>query len=352
MSSLAKTIAAIAPVNTTLIPDIEAHLNDLTKPQGSLGRLEELALRYCLATDTAKPEIGLKRIYTFAADHGVADEGVSAFPREVTPQMVYNIVAGGAAVNALARHAGAEVVCVDVGVADPLDGAEGLVRRKVRAGTRNMAVGPAMTVDEATQAIEVGIACAHEAADAGATLIGTGEMGIANTTPATALYAALLGLDVESITGRGTGIDDERLAHKTAVIKRSLDTNSEHLGEPITALAAVGGLEIAAIAGLILGAAERHLLVAVDGFISTAGALVAMKLAPAIAGYVVYSHQSDERGHTTALKEMGATPILHLGMRLGEGTGAALAISLIEASIRVYNEMATFSSAGVSGSTD
>ena len=349
MSLLQNTIDAILPRDECLPGSIQAHLDDLTKPPGSLGRLEELALNYCLITGTAKPVVGGKRICTFAADHGVAAEGVSAFPSEVTPQMVRNILAGGAAVNALARHAGADVVCVDVGVDDELAGAEGLLRRKVRRGTDSIARGPAMSRDEALAAVEVGIACAEAAADEGVTLLGTGEMGIANTTPATALFAALLGCDVEAITGRGTGIDDARLEHKIATIRAALDVNRERLTDPLSTLAALGGLEIAAIAGLCLGGEATNVPVIVDGFISTAGALVATQLSDDVLGALIFSHRSDEHGHGEVLRQMGVEPVLDLGMRLGEGTGAAVAISIIESAVRVYNEMATFSSAGVSG---
>ncbi len=345
---LEETLAGVRPVERGIESEVRAHLDDLTKPRGSLGRLEDLALRYCLVTGQVRPEPGGKAIFTFAGDHGVAAEGVSAYPSEVTPQMVMNMLAGGAAVNVLGEHAGAEVRVVDVGVADPLESAGvGLIRRKVRPGTGDIARGPAMSVDEARRAVEVGIELAAGAAAGGATLLGTGDMGIANTTPSSALFAALLPCDVATITGRGTGIDDRRLAHKIEVIERALDVNAGRLGTPLEALAALGGLEIAAICGLVLGGAAARVPVVVDGFISSAGALVACRMKPEVAEYLFFSHMSDEAGHRTFFEKFGAKPLLDLGMRLGEGTGAALAMTLIDAALKLYNGMATFSSAGV-----
>jgi nicotinate-nucleotide--dimethylbenzimidazole phosphoribosyltransferase len=335
-------------VDATLAPAIQAHLDDLTKPQGSLGRLEELARQYCLIHRTASPRRGRTRIVCFAGDHGVAREGVSAYPQAVTPQMVHNMLAGGAAINVLARHVSADLVVVDMGVADPLDGAVGLCRRKVRLGTDNIAEGPAMSVAEATRAVESGIALAHAARDDGVTLLGTGEMGIANTTPSTALLAAYLHCDPAELAGRGTGVDDARLQHKIAVIRQALAVNASRLADPLGALAAVGGFEIAGICGLVLGAAALRIPVVVDGFISSAGACAAAMMHPAVRDYLFFSHLSAERGHRVFMERFGAAPILSLDMRLGEGTGAALAMTVIEAAVKIYNEMATFSSAGVS----
>ena len=350
MSTLLKqTLESIRPVDRSLAPAIQAHLNDLTKPLGSLGRLEEIALRYGLATGTVKPLPGKCRIYCFAGDHGVADEGVSAFPKEVTPQMVFNMLAGGAAVNVFARHAGADLKIVDMGVDADFAETPGLLRHKVARGTANLAKGPAMTTAQAVQALETGITLATQSAREGITLLGTGEMGIANTTPATALFAAYLELPPASITGRGTGVDDNRLKHKIGVIEKGLAVNKAALADPLATLAALGGFEIAGIAGLILGTAANRIPVVVDGFISTAGALAAMKLQPAVADYVFFSHLSEEAGHRVILKALGVKPILDLGMRLGEGTGAALAMTLIQASLKMSSEMATFSSAKVSG---
>lgn len=348
MSIMSETIKSVKSVDWALEPAIRAHLDQLTKPPKSLGRLEDLAAQYCLITNTLEPSLGKKKIFTFAGDHGVAEEGVSAYPKEVTPQMVRNLLAGGAAVNVLAGHAGAEVAVIDIGVDDPLPDAPGLIRRKVKSGTNNIAKGMAMTLEEAEQAVEVGIELARTAAQKGVTLLGTGEMGIANTTPSSALFAALLPCPVEDITGRGTGIDDAGLIKKMEVIKRALKVNHQKLDDPLSALAALGGLEIAGICGLCLGAAASRIPVVVDGFISSAGALAACRLCPPVKDYLFFSHLSEEAGHATFLRIFCVAPILDLKMRLGEGTGAALAMSIIEASVKVYNQMATFASAGIS----
>lgn len=347
MSDIKDIIDAIVPVDRALEPEIRAHLDDLTKPRGSLGRLEEFALRYCLATGTSKPVFGKKRIVCFAGDHGVAAEGVSAYPREVTPQMVMNMLAGGAAVSVLSRHVGAELVVVDAGVDDPLEHANGLWRRKIRRGTGNIAREPAMTTEDAGKAIMVGVELSDAARAQGVTLVGTGDMGIANTTPSSALFAAYLGCAVEDVTGRGTGIDDATLSRKIEVINRALDTNRRLLSGPLQTLAALGGFEIAGICGLVLGAAAHRIPVVVDGFISSAGALAAIMMNRAVLDYTFFSHLSEEKGHRLFMERFNIRPMLDLRMRLGEGTGAALAMSMVEASVRVYNEMATFSSAGV-----
>jgi nicotinate-nucleotide--dimethylbenzimidazole phosphoribosyltransferase len=348
MSEFRRTVESIAPVGNELEREVRAHLDDLTKPPGSLGRLEDLAARYCLITGTAKPVLSRKKIFCFAGDHGVVDEGVSAFPKEVTPQMVMNMLGGGAAVNVLTRHVGADLVVVDMGVSDPLDAAEGLCRKKVRGGTDSIARGPAMSVEEAEQAVCAGIELARGAKDDGISIVGTGEMGIANTTPASALYAVYLDCDVEEVTGRGTGIDDAGLENKVQVLKKALDVNRERLTDPLRILAAVGGFEIAGICGLVLGAASCRVPVVVDGFISSAGALAACRMNDNVKDYLFFSHLSHEHGHRAFMERFGVEPILDLRMRLGEGTGAALAMSIVEASVRIYNEMATFSSAGVS----
>lgn len=348
MRSYEETLAAICPLDHTLETKVRAHLDDLTKPQGSLGRLEELALQVCLIQGTHQPRLGGKRICCLAGDHGVAAEGVSAFPPEVTPQMVHNMLAGGAAINVLTRHVGADLVVADLGVAAPLGNLPGLVSRRIRGGTDNITTGPAMRREEAVAALSAGIELAGEAAAEGVTLLGTGDMGIANTTPATALLAAYLGCPVEDITGRGTGIDDQRLAHKIEVIKRALDVNRDQLADPLGTLAALGGFEIAGIAGLCLGGAAQRLPVVVDGFISTAGAVAACALCPAVREYLIFSHLSQERGHRVIMEALKARPVLDLDMRLGEGTGAALAMGVIEAALKIYSQMATFSGAGVS----
>jgi nicotinate-nucleotide--dimethylbenzimidazole phosphoribosyltransferase len=343
-----KTVAAIRPVDRSLTPAIQARLDDLTKPLGSLGRLEELAMRYCLITGTARPRLAGKRLYCFAGDHGVAEEGVSAFPREVTPQMVLNMVAGGAAINVLCRHAGAELRIVDMGVDYDFSAVQGVIDRKVRRGTRNMTKGPAMTRAETLQAIEAGIGLAADARREGVDVLATGEMGIANTTPAAALVAAYCSQEPAAVTGRGTGITDATLANKVRVIQAALDVNRAMLADPVDTLAALGGYEIAGICGLVLGGAAQRMPVVVDGFISSAGALAAVRMVPAVVDYIIPSHLSQERGHQAFMNALEARPLLNLDLRLGEGTGAALAFTLLDASIRLLNEMATFSSAGVS----
>jgi nicotinate-nucleotide--dimethylbenzimidazole phosphoribosyltransferase len=344
---LAALLKEIQPVNRVVMEQAQARLDNLTKPLGSLGELEVLARRICGIQGNIRPDLGRKVILTFAADHGVAAEGVSSVPQDVTRQMVYNFLRGGAGVNVLARHAGAEVWVIDVGVAGEING-DGLIARKVRAGTANLAKGPAMTIDEALQAIAVGVETAREAINNGAKILGTGEMGIANTTPAAALFATLLAVRVEEITGRGTGIDDATLHHKIEVIKRAIAINQGHLQGPLATLAALGGLEIAAICGMILECARSRVAVVVDGFISSAGALVALQLAENVADYCFFSHMSAEQGHRIFFEKLGLAPILKLDMRLGEGTGAALAMGIIEAGVKIINEMATFAEAGVS----
>ena len=348
MELLQETLEKIEKPDRSLEKEIQNHLDNLTKPPGSLGVLEDIAKKYCLARQTTAPRINKKAIYTFAGDHGVVEEGVSAYPKEVTPQMVLNMLNGGAAINVLARHANASVYVVDIGVDFDFKDAPGLIKKKIGKGTNNIRKGPAMTKEEAIQAIEVGIELANRAAEQGVDLLGTGDMGIGNTTPSAALFAALMQEKVENITGRGTGIDDNRLKNKIDVIKDSLEVNKEHLTDPISTLAALGGYEIAGICGLILGGAANKIPVVVDGFISSAGAIVAYKINPVVKEYIFFSHKSQETGHVKFLNWIGEKPILDLGMRLGEGTGAALAMTIIEAAIKIYNEMATFDSAGVS----
>ena len=343
---LEKYVSEIEPLDAGVMDAAQHRLDHLTKPRGSLGRLESMARRVCGIMKTLSPVLENKVILTFAADHGVVEEGISSFPQEVTRQMVFNFLAGGAGVNVLARHVGAEVRVIDVGVAASLD-VDGLLSHKVKHGTENMMKGAAMSEEETLAAIAAGMECASQAINDGARILGTGEMGIGNTTPSAALFAALLELDVEEVTGRGTGVDDTTLNHKIEVIRKSLDVNREYLRNPLEALAAVGGLEIAAICGMILEAARSRIPVVVDGFISSAGALVAMKMNRNVLDYCFFSHLSAEQGHRHFFTTTGIKPILHLDMRLGEGTGAALAMGLIEASVKVITEMATFDEAGV-----
>jgi nicotinate-nucleotide--dimethylbenzimidazole phosphoribosyltransferase len=322
---------------------LQKHLDNLTKPPGSLGRLEELARTFGLMRGSVDLVLQKRAVFTFAADHGVSRAGVSAYPREVTAQMVFNFLSGGAAINVLCRHYGLQNVVVDVGVDYEFPQLEGLVSRKVGRGTENFHEMPAMTEQQAIRSIEAGIDLAE-----GYDLVGTGEMGIGNTTASSAILAALTGSTVEEVAGRGTGVDDERLRHKTKVIREALARHKPDPNNALDVLAKIGGFEIGAIAGLILGAASRRIPVVVDGFISGAGALIATRLEPACRDYLFFSHLSRERGHKRMLEFFDARPILDLDMCLGEGTGAAIAMDVISAAVRIYNEMATFESASVS----
>ena len=349
-SFLNDALKAIKPVDPEMMARAQARLDMLTKPRDSMGRLEEFARRMVAITGELRPSLDKKTIFTFAGDHGVADEGVSAFPKEVTRQMVMNFISGGAGINVLARHAGAAVVVVDMGVDFDFDDTPGLLKRKVVRGTGNIRKGPAMTRAEAIKCLEAGISLAYDYApsEGGVAIFGTGEMGIANTTPSSAIIAAFSGAPVETVTGRGTGINDAVFSHKVTVIEDALRVNSPDPKDPIDVLAKVGGAEIAGIAGLIIGAAAKRVPVVVDGFISTAGALIAYELAPCTKDYMFAAHKSVEQGHAVMLERIGLRPFVDLDLRLGEGTGAAIGISLIEAALRVYNEMATFGDAGVS----
>jgi nicotinate-nucleotide--dimethylbenzimidazole phosphoribosyltransferase len=326
----------------------QRHLDTLTKPPGSLGRLEELAIRLAALTGRP-PRVTAPVIFTFAADHGVVAEGVSAYPSSVTAQMVENFLRGGAAVNVLARQAGARVVVADFGVATPLGAPAGLVVRRSGAGTANMAHGPAMTPAQAVEALEAGAALAEEAIDEGADLLGTGEMGIGNTTAASAITAVLTGAAPDAVTGHGTGVDDAGRRRKVAVIERALRVNAPDAADGLDVLAKVGGFEIAGLVGVILAGAARRVPVVLDGFIAGAAALVAVALAHDARHALLASHRSAEPGHATALRQLGLDPYLALDMRLGEGTGAALFVPLARAAAAVYAEMATFKSAGVDG---
>lgn len=345
-------IAAIRAVDDTYRLAAQKRLDSLTKPLGSLGQLEAVAAQYVAWREETTPTVSGKAVYVFAGDHGITDEGVSAYPREVTPQMVLNFLNGGAAINVLARQTNSDIVVVDVGVDSDFNGAPGLLHRKVRRGTRNFAREAAMTDAELNAALQVGIEIAEEAAAKGRSLIALGEMGIGNTSAATAITAALTGKPVSQLTGRGTGLDAPRCARKAQIIDSALRL---HFGEgtagrpdPLEILRCVGGLEIAAITGAVLGAASRRIMVVVDGFICTAGAAIACALAPNARFGIIAGHLSEEPGHRALLDHMGVKPVLQLDMRLGEGTGAVLTFPLIESAVRIYNEMATFGSAGVS----
>jgi nicotinate-nucleotide--dimethylbenzimidazole phosphoribosyltransferase len=342
---LKETLKKIKELDVKAMKDAQERLDILTKPQGSLGRLEELAKQVSGITGTISPKLGNKLVITIAGDHGVVEEGVSAFPQEVTPQMVYNFLRGGAGINVLARHVGAKVLVVDAGVASDMKPEAGLIIKKVGYGTKNMAKGPAMTKEEAIKALEAGISLVEENP---ADIIGTGDMGIGNTTASSAIVAAITGESVEKLTGKGTGIDDKMLNNKIAVIKKALELNKPDKKDGIDVLMKVGGFEIGAIAGVILGCAAKRIPVVIDGFISGAGALIAYMIEPKTKDYMIASHCSVEQGHIIALKFMGLKPLFNLDLRLGEGTGAALGINLVEASVKVMNEMATFKDAGVS----
>ncbi len=344
--NLQAVLAKIRPVSAEALASVQSRIDRQAKPPGSLGRLEELSRRYVAIT--GREDIRAKRIYTFAGDHGVATEGVSAFPAEVTPQMVYNFMGSGAAVNALAKHAGAEVRVVDMGVNHDFKGLAGLIDRKIAMGTNNIAAGPAMSRAQALAAVQAGVELAIQAKADGIDLLGTGDMGIANTTPSSAIVAAFTELTPVEVTHRGTGIDDAALGQKIRVIARALEINQPDPSDPIDVLAKVGGFEIAGIAGLVLGCAAEGLPVVVDGFISTAGALIASELHPHVRDYIFAAHQSVEIGHRHMLQRIGQPPLLDLGLRLGEGTGGAMAMTLIEASLSVLREVLTFDAAGVS----
>jgi len=337
----------IRPLDDAAMRSAQARLDSLTKPPGSLGKLEAVAVQAAGAMGEAIPDLSRKAVIVMAGDHGVCEEGVSAFPAEVTPQMVLNFLGGGAAVNVLARHAGADVVCVDIGVNADLSHPQ-LVSRKIRRGTANIAKGPAMSREEAIAAIRVGFDVVAELAGTGTRVFATGEMGIGNTTPSAAILIALGGLTPEQAVGRGTGIDDERLLLKRSVVERALATNAADPADPLDVLAKLGGLEIAGLVGVILGAAAHRALVVVDGFISSAAALIAGRLAPGCVPYMIASHLSLEQGHRDMLETVGLSPMIHMDMRLGEGTGAVLAFHFLDAAGKIMREMATFESAGVS----
>ena len=343
-----ETIDRIQPTDLRLLAQVQARLDRLTKPIGSLGRIEELAARYVMITGEMNPKVPRGAVYTFAADHGVTVEGVSAYPSAVTPQMVLNFLRGGAGVNVLARHVGIEVRVVDIGVAFDFESAPGLMHRKVMPGTKNLMVEPAMSLAQAEQALQVGIELATEAAHEGIGLIGTGEMGIGNTTASSAITAAMTRRPVSDVTGRGTGIDDAVHAHKIGVIQRALAFHRLDSADAMEVLAKVGGLEIAGLAGLMLGAAASRIPVVLDGFIAGAAALIAVGLESRCKDYLIASHQSVERGHRAILDHLGLKPLLDLDLRLGEGTGACLGMSLVFAAIKILTEMATFDEAGVS----
>lgn len=352
MNLLAETIEKINSVDRAWLEKAEAQQLNLTKPPKSLGRLEEIANRLCAIQETLAPTVENRRIIVCAADHGVCAESVSPYPAEVTAQMVINFISGGAAINALAKNANAKLSVVDIGVKSDIPAIESapniLLRRRVAGGTRNFARGAAMSADELFAAVEVGIELANESKKNGETLLGLGEMGIGNTTAASAITSALTRLAPEETTGRGTGATDEMLARKIETVRRALEINQPNSDDALDVLRKVGGFEIACLVGICVGAASERTAIVTDGFIATAAAALAVKLRPPIADYIFASHLSAEKGHRALLEFINQKPLLDLEMRLGEGTGAALAMNIIAAATAAFREMATFESAGIS----
>jgi nicotinate-nucleotide--dimethylbenzimidazole phosphoribosyltransferase len=347
MSTLEAILERIQPVDPDWTERARARQLQLTKPPGSLGRLEEIANRMAGIQGTLSPFVERPRIVLFAADHGVCAEGVTPYPQAVTAQMVANFLRGGAAINALAGACGVELEIVDAGVASEIPEMRGLICRAIAPGTRNFCVEPAMTRDQAATALALGIEMAERACTDGCTLLGIGEMGIANTTAASALTAALTGLDPASVIGRGTGADDGCMARKRSAVQRALALHLSHIHEPLDFLARLGGFEIGAMCGLCLGAAAHRRAVLVDGFIATTAAVLALRFSDSVRDYLFPAHRSTEPGHAPLLERIGHRPLLDLEMRLGEGTGAALAVPIVRAAVAAFTRMATFESAGV-----
>jgi nicotinate-nucleotide--dimethylbenzimidazole phosphoribosyltransferase len=342
-------IDPIKPLNESAMQFARERQNQLTKPAGSLGRLEELSIQLAGITGKNIPQIKNKVIIVMAGDHGVVAEGVSAYPQEVTPQMVLNFLHGSAAINVLANHIGAKVVVVDMGVANEIKTDDkNLLRRKIGLGTQNLAQGQAMKREQAEESIQNGIEIALDEISKGADIIGTGDMGIGNTTPSAAIACALMNVPAEKIAGRGTGVDDDGLKRKISAITRGLNINQPNIKDGVDVLAKVGGFEIGGLAGVMIGAASKNIPMMVDGFISTAAAMIAVTIAPQCKDYLIFAHRSKENGHNLMLDWLNVKPLLDLDMRLGEGTGAALGISLAEAACKILGEMATFGEAGVS----
>ena len=344
---LAEVISSVNPTDPAAEQRAWERLDSLTKPPRSLGRLEEIAALVARVQGADRPSVARKAILLMAGDHGVVAEGVSPYPQDVTWQMVANFVAQGAAINQIAQSVGADVSVHDVGVAKDLADFPGIVHANVAHGTANMALGPAMTREECAEAVLVGVLAAREAAGSGVTLLGTGEMGIGNSTAAAALTSVFTGTPPEQVVGRGTGLDDAGVAHKAHVVRTALEVNGVASLDALGVLAAVGGLEIAALAGVVIGAAGSGVVVVSDGYISGAATLAALALCPSARDYVMPSHLSSEPGHAVVLAHLGMKPILELDMRLGEGTGAALAMGIVDAACHMLSGMATFAEAGV-----
>lgn len=348
MDKINQAITSIKLLDERSLTEASERQDNLTKPQGSLGQLESISIQVAGIKGDPRPRIIHKVIFTLVGDHGVTQTGVSAYPSEVTPQMVYNFLRGGAAINVLARQVGARVVVADLGVASVLERHPQLKDKKVSLGTQNMAEGPAMSRDEAIRSIEAGIELVEEELTKGIDILGTGDMGIGNTTSSSAITATLTGADVTTVTGRGTGLDEEGWGRKVKVIQKALALNRPDPKDAIDVLSKVGGFEIGGIVGVILAGARYRIPVVIDGFISGAAALIAASLSPQVKPCLIASHQSAEPGHKKILEHLGLIPLLNLNMRLGEGTGAALGIFLVEASLKILDEMATFAEAGVS----
>jgi len=338
----------IRPLDKKAMAEARLRQDRLTKPQGSLGRLEKLSIQLAGIQGKPIPQINHKAIITMAGDHGVVAEKIGNWSQEVTAQMVYNFIRGGAGINVLARHARVRLIVVDIGVATELKPDPRLLSRKVAPGTQNMAHGPAMTTEQAVKAIETGIEIVTAEVAKGLDIVGTGDMGIGNTTASSAICAVMTGRPVTGVTGRGTGISDEQLRHKIEVIERALEVNRPDPKQPLDVLAKVGGFEIGGLAGVMLAAAAHRIPVVIDGFISGAAALIATALSPRLKDYLIAAHASAEAGHPLLLEYLGLKPLLNLDMRLGEGTGAALGIFLAEAAVRILAEMSTFDEAEVS----
>lgn len=346
--SLTALIARIEPLDAVSMRNARTRQDMLTKPLGSLGCLESLSIQIAGITRQSQPQLRQKVVVVMAGDHGVVREGVSAYPQEVTPQMVLNFLSGGAAINVLSRHVGARVVIVDMGVACDIPAHPDLLVKKVAYGTQNITSGPAMSRQQAEQAILTGAAVVESEIAHGLDILATGDMGIGNTTPSAAIAAAVTGRPASEIVGRGTGVDDDGLRRKIFAVERALQRNQPDPQDGLDLLAKVGGFEIGGLTGAILSAAANHRPVVIDGFISTAAAIIAATLAPRVKDYLVAAHTSQELGHRRMMDWLGLTPLLDLQMRLGEGTGAVLAMSLVEAACKILNEMATFGEAGVS----
>ena len=342
-----ETLAAIQPVSQAGMCRAQVLWDRLTKPQGSLGRLESVGTQYVAITQSLPVKNPDAMVFVLAADHGVAREGVSAYPSSVTVQMVKNFLQGGAAINVLARQIGAKVRVVDMGIQEDIGAPPGLWVRKIGLGTRNMCEGPAMSREQAVQSVEDGIRLVQEAYADGIRLIGIGEMGIGNTTISSAITAVMTRHPVAEVTGKGTGVDALQLAKKIQVIERSIQRNAPGAHDPLDVLAKVGGFEIGGLVGILVGGAACRVPVVLDGFITGAAALLAVALAPHCHAYLIPSHISAEPGHRLAMNSLGFQPLLDLDLRLGEGTGACLAIGLLYSSLACLTQMATFESAGV-----